>query len=488
MPPAPTIERKCSSVASGSCRCSIVCRKTTASAGSPNSSTSARSKRRLSRLTLPASGVAQPRVLEGLGVGLDADHARGGAREDVRAVALAARHVDHALAPHALGDPLVDDEMAPVPVVLLGDVGERPLAGQGERRHALGLVALHVGARRWLLRRRMRLRSRGRLAAGGEAGRASIWCRARAASAPSRSATRTPATTTWRRSTTTHKWGIDFGEVGTCAGAREGPQGARRASRRAGTARSRSAPAPATSRLNLLLAGMIGEATCSDISPGMLRTLRANAERLGLEVATAPADAERLPFEDASFDLVLGHAVLHHIPDLPRAFREFERVLAPGGTLVFAGEPSRYGDRLARVPKRVASAVAPAWRLAMRAPAARHESERGARRGAGARRRRARLRARRTRRAPRARPASRTCASPARSWSRTGSAGPTARSRRRPTRTGCRGPGASTPTAATSCSRSSTAGCSSGRLPPAIFYNLMITARKRGERLSGRRS
>jgi SAM-dependent methyltransferase len=82
-------------------------------------------------------------------------------------------------------------------------------------------------------------------------------------------------------------------------------------------------------------------------------------------VTTEPADAERLPFADESFDLVLGHAVLHHIPDLPRAFAEFERVLAPGGTVLFAGEPSRYGDRLARVPKRLATTVAPLWRRAI---------------------------------------------------------------------------------------------------------------------------
>jgi SAM-dependent methyltransferase len=117
--------------------------------------------------------------------------------------------------------------------------------------------------------------------------------------------------------------------------------------------------------LNMLRAGLIGEATCSDISPGMLSTLQANAKRLGLEVKTEPADAERLPFEDASFDLVFGHAVLHHIPDLERALAEFARVLAPGGTIVFAGEPSRYGDRLAGVPKRAAGALAPVWRQAI---------------------------------------------------------------------------------------------------------------------------
>jgi ubiquinone/menaquinone biosynthesis C-methylase UbiE len=117
--------------------------------------------------------------------------------------------------------------------------------------------------------------------------------------------------------------------------------------------------------LNMLRAGLIGEATCSDISPGMLATLQNNAHGLGLEVHTRAADAERLPFADESFDLVLGHAVLHHIPDLPRAFAEFERVLAPGGTLLFAGEPSRYGDRLAEVPKRAASRLAPLWRRAI---------------------------------------------------------------------------------------------------------------------------
>ncbi len=117
--------------------------------------------------------------------------------------------------------------------------------------------------------------------------------------------------------------------------------------------------------LNLMQAGVVREAVCTDISPGMLATLAGNAERLGLAVETVATDAETLPFEDGSFDLVLGHAILHHIPDLDRAFGEFARVLRPGGTVVFAGEPSRYGDRLAQVPKRGAAAVAPLWRRAI---------------------------------------------------------------------------------------------------------------------------
>ena len=35
-------------------------------------------------------------------------------------------------------------------------------------------------------------------------------------------------------------------------------------------------------------------------------------------------------------------------------------MLAPGGTLFFAGEPSRHGDRIAAVPKRAALRLAPA--------------------------------------------------------------------------------------------------------------------------------
>jgi ubiquinone/menaquinone biosynthesis C-methylase UbiE len=122
--------------------------------------------------------------------------------------------------------------------------------------------------------------------------------------------------------------------------------------------------------LNLVLAGVVGDATCSDISPGMLRTLQSNARRLGVPVQTVTADAERLPMPDDSFDLVFGHAVLHHLPDLAQAFSEFHRVLKPGGTLVFAGEPSRRGDRLASYPKRAAHRVAPLWRALMRADVA----------------------------------------------------------------------------------------------------------------------
>jgi ubiquinone/menaquinone biosynthesis C-methylase UbiE len=160
------------------------------------------------------------------------------------------------------------------------------------------------------------------------------------------------------------KWGIDFGELGhdqVLAKVRKALGGAPAHYERSLEIGSGTG----YFTLNMLRAGVIEQATCTDISAGMLAALSTNAQRLGLEVQTMCANAEELPFADASFELVLGHAVLHHIPDLPRAFAEFERVLAPGGTLLFAGEPSRYGDRLANVPKRAATAVAPLWRRAI---------------------------------------------------------------------------------------------------------------------------
>jgi SAM-dependent methyltransferase len=117
--------------------------------------------------------------------------------------------------------------------------------------------------------------------------------------------------------------------------------------------------------LNLLRTGTVGEAVATDISPGMLSALEQSAADLGLSVETVCCEASSLPFEDRSFDLVFGHAVLHHLPDLTAAFCEFRRVLRPGGAVAFCGEPSHYGNRVADLPKRGAIALAPLWRALM---------------------------------------------------------------------------------------------------------------------------
>jgi ubiquinone/menaquinone biosynthesis C-methylase UbiE len=163
------------------------------------------------------------------------------------------------------------------------------------------------------------------------------------------------------------KWGIDFGETGQeqvrqklakALGGRNGESFGAGLEIGSGTGYF---------SLNLLQLGAIERLTATDISAGMLKRLSGTAEGLGLEVETVRTEAEELPFEDESFDLVFGHAVLHHIPDLDKAFAEFRRVLRPSGAIAFCGEPSRYGDRLAALPKRAGLLAAPAWRRAVRA-------------------------------------------------------------------------------------------------------------------------
>jgi len=100
--------------------------------------------------------------------------------------------------------------------------------------------------------------------------------------------------------------------------------------------------------LNLMQAGVAQRGVVTDISSGMVSVALRNARELGLDVTGEVADAELLPFADESFDLVLGHAVLHHIPDVELAMREVLRVLKPGGRFVFCGEPTQRGDVIAR--------------------------------------------------------------------------------------------------------------------------------------------
>ncbi len=161
------------------------------------------------------------------------------------------------------------------------------------------------------------------------------------------------------------KWGIDFGETGQAQVHQKLVKALGSWDGQGLGAGLEIGSGTGYFSLNLLQLGAIQSLTATDISAGMLKRLATTADGLGLEVETVRTEAEELPFEDESFDLVFGHAVLHHIPDLDKAFAEFRRVLRPGGAIAFGGEPSRYGDRLAALPKRAGMFVAPAWRRAV---------------------------------------------------------------------------------------------------------------------------
>ena len=115
--------------------------------------------------------------------------------------------------------------------------------------------------------------------------------------------------------------------------------------------------------LNLWQSGYVEQAHGCDISSGMVATCAESARQVGCDIR----------LREESFDLVVGHAVLHHLPDPPTAVREAHRVLRPGGALLLAGEPTRAGDRLARATGRLtyralgrAARIAPRLRRTVR--------------------------------------------------------------------------------------------------------------------------
>lgn len=103
--------------------------------------------------------------------------------------------------------------------------------------------------------------------------------------------------------------------------------------------------------VKLAKSGGFRRVVATDISRKMLDRARANAKEERCTIETVESDMVRLPFEDASFDLVVGCAVLHHLPD-PLAFMpEVLRVLRPGAPCIFIGDPSTWGSRISNALK-----------------------------------------------------------------------------------------------------------------------------------------
>ncbi len=95
--------------------------------------------------------------------------------------------------------------------------------------------------------------------------------------------------------------------------------------------------------------------TLTDMSRGMVA---AAASKPGRRYQLARALAEALPFRPESFDAVVANHMLYHVPDRERAYREFQRVLAPGGTLYAATKGRAHMRELDEMMRSVAGGAA----------------------------------------------------------------------------------------------------------------------------------
>jgi SAM-dependent methyltransferase len=85
------------------------------------------------------------------------------------------------------------------------------------------------------------------------------------------------------------------------------------------------------------MVGPEGSVTGIDMTPEMLAKARSAAAAMGVaNVGFVEGEAERLPFVEASFDVVISNGVIDLVPDKDAVFSELYRVLAPGGRMQIA--------------------------------------------------------------------------------------------------------------------------------------------------------
>lgn len=120
--------------------------------------------------------------------------------------------------------------------------------------------------------------------------------------------------------------------------------------------------------IGLAVAGLAEEVHASDLSAKMLERCRDNAHAVDVPIRIALADAERLPYADDAFDLVVARGALHHVPSPETMLREVRRVLEPGGVAVVLAEPTAPGEKQVAAVVGTAYRVVEAWRRLRRRP------------------------------------------------------------------------------------------------------------------------
>jgi ubiquinone/menaquinone biosynthesis C-methylase UbiE len=121
-----------------------------------------------------------------------------------------------------------------------------------------------------------------------------------------------------------------------------------------GAARGRTIELGAGTGANLgLYPDAVTELVLAEPDPHMAKQLRPKLAQAGVSAELTEASAERLPFEDSSFDTAVFTLVLCTVPDPRAALAEAARILKPGGKLLFvehvrAEDPglARWQDRL----------------------------------------------------------------------------------------------------------------------------------------------
>jgi arsenite methyltransferase len=80
-----------------------------------------------------------------------------------------------------------------------------------------------------------------------------------------------------------------------------------------------------------------GHVTGIDMTPEMLAKARAAADEMAADnVEFVPGEAEALPFDDETFDVVISNGVIDLVPDKDAVYSEIFRVLRPGGRIQIA--------------------------------------------------------------------------------------------------------------------------------------------------------